>query len=187
MSADRGKHIISAAKSLKAKPLADQNIAHYLYATSFAGRAGLFASALKHAGEISFSRTQILAETEGFTRIDVRDRLLPWLEASSMAYIRRRKDTSIHAVVSVLLTYEPLLEAVAELYDSSDPMPEDQGCVQALALVSALPMPQSEVLHAVARDIGEESATRAIELDSLNLCCSPNVCGRSSIRNLQER
>ena len=164
MSADRGKQIISAAKSLKAKPLADQNIAHFLYATSFAGRAGLFASALKHAKTISFNRTQILAETEGFSKLDVRDRLLPWLEDTNMVYIQRRQNTSIHAVVSLVLTYEPLLEAVTELYDSSDPTLEDRGCVQALALVSALPMPESQVLQMVARNIGEESAKRAIEL-----------------------
>ena len=164
MSADRGKHIISAAKSLKAKQLADPNIAHYLYATSFAGRAGLFASALRHAGSISFSRAQILAETEGFTRLDVRDRLLPWLETTNMAYVQRRQNASITAVVSLLLTYEPLLEAVTDLYDSSDPTPEDRGCVHALAMVSALPMPESEVLHAVAREIGEKPAKAAIEL-----------------------
>jgi hypothetical protein len=53
VSAARGKHIISAAKSLKATQLADQNIAAYLDAISIAGRAGLFASALRHAGKIS--------------------------------------------------------------------------------------------------------------------------------------
>ena len=164
MSAERGKHIIAAGKSLKGKPLADPNIAHYLYATSFAGRAGLFASALKQAGTISFERTQILAGTEGFTRLDVRDRLLPWLEVQNLAYVQRLQDKSISDVVSLVLTYEPLLEAVSELYDSSDPTAEDRGCVQALEMVSALPMPESEVLHALARDIGDTCAKRAIEL-----------------------
>ena len=164
MSAERGKHIIAASKSLKGKSLADQNIAHYLDATSFAGRAGLFASALKQADTISLDRAQILAEMEGFTRFDVRTRLLPWLEDRNLAYVQRLKDKSITAVVSLVLTYDPLLEAVAELYSSSDPTPEDRGCVQALQMVSALPMPQSEVLHAVACDIGETAAERAIEL-----------------------
>ena len=164
VSAERGKHIISAGKSLKSKPLADHNIANYLHATSLAGRAGLFASALRQAGTISFSRAQILAGTEGFTRIDVRDWLLPWLEARNLADVQRLKDKSIANIVSLVLTYEPLLEAVAELYDSSDPTLEDQGCVQVLAMVSALPMPESEVLHAVARAIGEKPAKRAIEL-----------------------
>ena len=36
--------------------------------------------------------------------------------------------------------------------------------MQALQMVSALPMPQSEVLHAVACDIGETAAKRVIEL-----------------------
>lgn len=164
MSAERGKHIISASKSLKGNQLADQTIAHFLYATSFAGRAGLFASALKQAGTISFSRAQILAETEGFTKLDLRDRLLPWLEASNLVHVQRLEDKSIADIVSLVLTYDPLLEAVAELYDSYEPMLEDRGCVQALAMVSTLPMPESEVLHAIARPIGEESARLAIEL-----------------------
>ena len=138
MSAERGKNIISAGKSLKGNQLADPTIAHYLYATSFAGRAGLFASALKQAGTISLSRAQILAETEGFTRLDVRERLLPWLEATNLVHVQRLRDKSIAGIVSLLLTYEPLLEAVAELYDSSEPTSEDRGCVQALAMVSAL-------------------------------------------------
>jgi hypothetical protein len=163
VSAERGKHIIAAAKSLKRMPLADQNIANFLYATSFAGRAGLFASALRNAGTISLDRAQVLAGTEGFTPLDVRERLLPWLENTNQAYVQRRKDKSIDSIVSVVLTYEPLLEAVSDLYDGSDPTPEDRGCVVALELVSALPMPQSEVLHAVAREIGD-AAKRAIEL-----------------------
>ena len=162
--AERGKHIIAAAKSLKSKPLADSNIAHYLYATSFAGRGGLFASALRHAGQISLDRAQILAEAEGFTRLDVRDRLLPWLERSNLVYVRLRQDKTIDSIESLVLTYEPLLTAVAEFYDSLDPTPEDRGCVQALAIASALPTPQSEVTHAVASNVGEEAARRAVEL-----------------------
>ena len=164
MSPERGKHIISAGKSLKGNQLADHNIAHFLYATSFAGRAGLFAPALKQAGTISLSRAQILAETEGFTKLDVRERLLPWLEARNLVHVQRRQDESIAGIVSLVLTYEPLLEVVAELYDSSEPTPEDRGCVQALAMVSALPTPESEVLHSVASAIGENPAMLAIEL-----------------------
>jgi hypothetical protein len=36
-----------------------------VYATAFAGRAGLFASALRSAGEISIQRAQVFAQTEG--------------------------------------------------------------------------------------------------------------------------
>lgn len=164
MSAERGKHIISAAKSLKSKPLADPNIAHFLYACSLAGRAGLFASALRHAGQIALSRAQILAEAEGLTRLDVRDRLLPWLETSNLAYVRRLANGTIDSIESLVLTYDPLLAAVAELYDSLDPTPEDRGCIKVLTMASALPQPQSEIMHAIARSVGEQSARRAIEL-----------------------
>jgi hypothetical protein len=164
MSAERGKHIISAAKSLKGKPLADPNIAHYLYATSVAGRAGLFASALRHAGQVPLGRAQILAESEGFTRLDVRDRLLPWLERTNLAYVRRLRNGNIDSIESLVLTYDPLLAAVAEFYDSLEPTFEDQGCVQVLEMASALPRPQSEILHAVAQKVGEQASRLAVEL-----------------------
>ena len=162
--ADRGKHIISAAKSLKRKALDDSMIAHYLYATAFAGRAGLFASALRSAGEISLQRAQIFAEGEGLTPLDVRNSLVPWLERSNLLNVKRLQGGKIDKIESLVLTYEPLLEAVAELYDSLDPTQEDQGCIQVLAMASELPRPQSEVLHAVALRIGEQPAKRAVEL-----------------------
>jgi hypothetical protein len=162
--AEQGKHIISAAKSLKRKAMDDGIIAHYLYATAFAGRAGLFASALRSAGEISLARAQIFAEAEGLTKLDVRERLVPWLERSNLAYVKRLLNGKIDKIESLVLTYEPLLAAVAELYESLEPTPEDQGCVQVLAMASELPRPQSEILHAVALKIGEQAAQKAVDL-----------------------
>jgi hypothetical protein len=164
MTSEDGKHIISAAKSLKTKPLADTNIAHYLAATSMAGRGGLFASALRHAGSISFDRAQILATTEGFSKFEVKNTLLPWLEKSNLVYVRRMANGEIESVESLVLTYDPLLIAVTELYESLDPTLEDRGCILALAIVSALPRPYSEVLHEVSQAVGEDAAIRAIEL-----------------------
>lgn len=164
MSAERGKHIISAAKSLKPMQRADQNIAAYLDATSVAGRAGLFASALRHAGDISPERAQMLAVYEGFSNRELKQTLLPWLEQSNLAYTHRLLDGTIDSIQSVVLTYDPLLEAVSELFDSLDPTPEEIGCIHALALVTEVPRPQSEVIHVVAKEIGEERAKRAVEL-----------------------
>ena len=166
MSADaeRGKYIISAAKSLKRMALDDSMIATYLYATAFAGRAGLFASALRSAGEISIQRAQIFAQTEGLTPLDVRNSLVPWLERSNLLNVKRFQTGKIDQVESLVLTYEPLLEAVAALYDSLDPTPEDQGCIQVLEMASELPRQESEILHAVASMIGDQAAKRAVEL-----------------------
>lgn len=164
MSAERGKHIISAAKSLKGMRLADQNIAAFLDAISIAGRAGLFASALRHAGEISLERAQMLAVNEGFSRRELQQTLLPWLESGNLAYTKRLTDGTIQSIESLVLTYEPLLVAVDDLFVSLDPTREAVGCIEALALVTELPRPQSEVAHSLSGIIGEEHAKLAIEL-----------------------
>ncbi len=139
-------------------------IASYLYATAFAGRAGLFASALRSAGEISIQRAQIFAQGEGLSPPDVRERLVPWLERSNLLNVKRLQNGKIDRVESLVLTYEPLLEAVAALYDSLDPTLEDRGCVQVLEMASEIPRPESEIRHAVALQIGEQPAKRAVEL-----------------------
>jgi len=144
--------------------LADQNIAAYLDSISMAGRAGLFASALRHAGEISLERAQMLAVYEGFSRRELRKTLLPWLENGNLAYGKRLTDGTIESIESLVLTYDPLLIAVDDLFESLDPTQEAIGCIEALALVTELPRPQSEVVHALSGIVGEEHAKRAIEL-----------------------
>jgi len=79
----------------------------------------------------------------------------------------RGEDKTIAGIVSLVLKYEPLLEAVSDLYDESDPTRENRGYVLALELVSALAMPQSEVLHAVTHEIGEKSAKRVYNFRAL--------------------
>ena len=179
--AERGKHIIAAAKSLKRKAMDDSMIASYLYATAFAGRAGLFASALRSAGEISIARAQIFAQGEGFSPLDVRDKLVPWLERSNLLNVKRMQSGKIDRLESLVLTYEPLLEAVAELYESLDPPLEDQGCVQVLEMASEIPRPESEIRHAVALTIGDQPAKRAVELAK-----SYHVVGHRSGKGLSE-
>ena len=85
---ERGKYIISAAKSLKRYQLADATIAAFLYATSHAGRAGLLASALRHNKNVSLGRLTILAAEEGFSPLDLSSRLVPWLEDSQLRRVK---------------------------------------------------------------------------------------------------
>lgn len=144
--------------------LADQNIAAFLDAVSLAGRAGLFASALRHAGELSLQRTEMLAVKEGFSRRELRETLLPWLEGSNLAYVKRLTDGTIESIESLVLTYPPLLQAVADLFDDLQPTNEARGCIEALALVTELPRNQSEVVQVLSSSIGEEYAHRAVEL-----------------------
>ncbi len=162
--ADQGKHIISAAKSLKRYQVGNAQIAGFLYATLQAGRAGLFASALKNAGLITIERAERFAAQEGFFPLDLQGLLLPWLERSGLARVRRAKDGATTHVESLVLTYPSLLEAVAELYESLNPKPEDRGCLIALDLASRLPVPESDVRQVLAKEIGDKESATALRL-----------------------
>jgi len=159
----KGKYIISAAKSLKRYQLADATIAAFLYATSHAGRVGLLVSALRHNKNVSLGHLTILAAEEGFSPLELSSRLAPWLDNSQLCRVKWQ-DEQISSVDSLILSYDGLLTAVSDLYDSLSPPPEDIGCLCVLEAASQLPTPESDVLHAVALVVGEEAGKRAISL-----------------------
>ncbi len=158
-----GKLIVSAAKSLKRFQLADINIAAFLYATSSAGRAGLFMSSLRDSVATPIGRVAMLAATEGFSPVELTGTLLPWFEANGLVRVRRQNN-KIQTVDSLALTYDGLLSKVSDFYDSLDPRPEDRGAILTLELATDLPRLESEVLHTVASAIGEAPARTAVQL-----------------------
>jgi len=160
----KGKLIISAAKSLKRCRLDDKGIAALLYATSHAGRAGLFASALRHNRGMSLGHLSGLAAGEGFSLPDLRLQLIPWIEISGLCKVDRDKQKQIVSVDSLVLSYEGLLTAVSDYYDSLSPTPEDIGCLLVLEIASQIPTPEPDVLHAVALEVGEQKAKAAVSL-----------------------
>jgi len=160
---EKGKYIISAAKSLKSFRLGDPHIAALLYATSHAGRAGLFISALRHNLNMSMERLSLLAAEEGFGMPELRQVLLPWLEENGLIHIKKKSEGNI-SVDSIVLTYSGLLSKVSDLFDSLDPTPEEIGCLSIVKQTSHIPTTESEVLQKVAREIGEVKAKTAISL-----------------------
>lgn len=162
--AEKGKFILSVAKTLKAYQLGDARIAAYLYASWFVGRAGLFAAALRHAEGVKLQRLTLLAAEEGLYLPELQDRVLPWLENAGLCRVNRRSSGEIESVDSLVLRYESILSAVSDLHEELNPRPEDIGCIHVLNVASRLPTPESEVLHAVARVIGDERAATAVEL-----------------------
>lgn len=161
---ERGKHILSVAKSLKAYRLGDPTIAALLHASSFAGRAGLFAAALRCNVKVGAERVYLLAAEEGLAHPDLKDRVLPWLEESGLCRVHRRSDGELVSVDSLVLTYKSILRAVSRLYDSLSPTQEDMGCLHVLDMACDLPRPESEVMHGVALIIGDEKARTSVEL-----------------------
>lgn len=159
----KGKNIISAAKSLKRYQIADATMVAFLHATSYAGRVGLFVAALRYNKHASFNRCATLAAAEGFSPPDLIERLIPWMENNGLCSAKR-KGQDIISVNSLVLSYDGILAAIADLYDSRKPTPEDIGCITILDIACKIPTPESDILHAVASSIGEEKAKIALSL-----------------------
>ena len=162
MDADRGKRIVSAAKSLKGYRAADPYLAAHLHAVFLAGRAGLLAAAIR-SHRLTLEKLITLAAAEGFSPLDLRQTLLPWLESAGLVEVDRMSDEVV-SVRSIILNYENILTAVARLYESLDPTEADRGCLDVLKMVASLPCPESEVQQAVAAAHGEEVANLSITL-----------------------
>jgi len=159
----KGKNIISAAKSLKRYRIADATMVAFLHATSYAGRVGLFVSALRYNKNIPFNRCATLAAAEGFSPPDLTEQLIPWMEKNGLCSARR-KGQDIISVNSLVLSYDGILSDIADLYDSRKPTPEDVGCITILDIACKMPTPESDILHAVASSIGEEKARTSLGL-----------------------
>ncbi|MFC2070413.1 hypothetical protein ACFLTB_04495 [Chloroflexota bacterium] len=161
---ERGKHIISIAKNLKAVQKADARIASFLYATSDAGRLGLFISSIKSEGKADISRIRFLAAQEGFGFSELVTQLLPWLEKAGLCLLERDSDGEITSISSLVLAYTDLLSAVSDYYFSLEPSDEDKACITIQDKVTKLPIPESVIRQEVAREFSEEIAHTAIQL-----------------------
>ena len=161
---EKGKLVISAAKSLKGYQIADARIASFLYGTLEAGRLGLFASAIKSEEQANIKRIQFLAAQEGISLPVLTTELLPWLERAGLCQLEREADGNIREVTSLVLAYQDLLAAVSDFYDSRNPSDEDRACLFILAQANELPRPESIVRHAVANTSGEQTANMALQL-----------------------
>jgi hypothetical protein len=117
---ERGRLVIAAAKSLKSFQLGDPRIATFLHGTWYAGRVGLFVSAIRSVKNVPIDRIRLLAGAEGIDSLYLVEKILPWLESAGLCRIRR-KDAEIVAVDSLVLTYTQLLGAVSDFYESLQP------------------------------------------------------------------
>jgi hypothetical protein len=113
---------------------------------------------------MSLSRLSALAAEEGFGLPELRSRLIPWIEDKGLCQINRDSQKQVISVDSLILSYEGLLTAVSDFYDSLSPSAEDLGCIHTLEIAAQLPTPLPDVLHAVALIVGEEKAKIAVSL-----------------------
>lgn len=161
---NRGKLIVSAAKSLKAFRLGDSKIALFLYATSASGRLGLFASSIRMEERATINRIQFFAAEEGIDFHELTTELLPWLETAGLCRLTLDTRGTVKEVSSLVLAYQDLLSAVSDFYESRSPSDEDRGCLLVLEEATELPKPESIIRHVVASAYGEEVANTSLQL-----------------------
>lgn len=157
------KLIIATSKALKAFRIGDFNIALHLSATSLAGRAGLLGSALRGHDALDVQSFVIIAGTEGFSPIELKTIIYPWLESQMLCHITRA-DGEVLSIRSLILTYDQLLESVYALWESLDPHDVDRACLQAVSECNLLPMGRAELVQKLAHVHGEKNATIALDL-----------------------
>ena len=161
---EKGKLIISAAKSLKTFQIADPRIASFLYGTWDAGRFGLFASSVKSEEKADIRRIQLLAAQEGIGLPVLTSEILPWLERVGLCQLERGESGEITRVTSLVLAYRDLLAAVSDYYDAKNPSIEDQACLSVLAQVNALPELETALRQRIASTFDEQTANTALQL-----------------------
>ena len=161
---EKGKLIVSAAKSLKGFPQAGSSIASYLYGTWDAGRFGLFASAIRADLRSNIHRIRFLAGQEEISFHALTTEVLPRLEDAGLCHLYRNADGEIIEVASLVLAYHDLLSAVSDFYDSRNPSDEDRACLIVLAEANEIPKSEAAVRQVVASAFGEATADTALQL-----------------------
>ena len=160
--AEIGKNVIGIAKSLKQFKAGDPHIAANFFASSFAGRGGLLAAALR-SQSIDFVQLQAFAAVEGISRIEL-NTIVDWLRSSGLCDVKSDAEKNIVQIQSVILSYENILAGVSDLYQSIDPSKNDLACVSLLSQLSVIPLLESEAMNSLSTTFGEQTAGAAISL-----------------------
>lgn len=160
---ETAKSIIAISKSFRAFTIGDPSIAMYFSASQVAGRAGLLASAVKSHRNLESARFGVMAAHEGFSPIELRSIVYPWLEKKLLCAIER-VNGDIFTITSLILTYDQLLEAVYDLWEELQPHDVDRACVQAHNACNRLPIGRAELAQNLTREFGEQTALLSIEL-----------------------
>ena len=162
MTVNQGKHVIAIAKSLKRFQAGDAMISAYMHASSFAGRAGLYAASMR-SQTISWQSAVVLAASEGINPYDLKALVLPWLEEAGLVIAKRKGDTILE-IKSVVLNYSNILSATYSLFEKRDPTEVERACLKLIELASDLPIAESDAKNVLAMSFKEQDANVAITL-----------------------
>ena len=159
---DCGKNVIGIAKSLKQFKAGDPHIAANFFASSFAGRSGLLAAALR-SQTVNYNQLLALAAVEGISLIEL-NTVVEWLKNSGLCDVKSNAEGKIQSVTSIVLSYDNILAGVTDLFESLNPSKNDRACISLLDRLSVIPMLESEAMTSLAKEYGEQTAGVSISL-----------------------
>lgn len=162
MTVSQGKFVIAVAKSLKRFQAGDPQISAYMHASSFAGRAGLYAAAMR-SQSIEWANAVALGASEGINSYELKTVVLPWLEESGQVVVKRSGDTVLN-IKSVVLNYSNILTSTYKLFEKRDPSNVERACLQLMQMASDLPVTESEAKNNITQSFAEQDANLAITL-----------------------
>lgn len=180
---EQARSILHIAKALRAYSADESKLNMYFEATRLAGRAGLFASAIKGFDSketaLSSKRARALYADAGIDRLTYQSAIRPWLEKHALAYFIKGDDGE-ERLVATVLTYDALLKAVTALYDdqATEDSAAELACHVLLSAASRLPITQSAALKEMAAEVGDERAQLGLQLATgyrLVRACKPSA------------
>ncbi len=160
--AERAKHILSIAKTLRDYPLGDRRIAQFLSATWLSGRGGLLAAALRGHKKLSEQRFQAFCANQGLGVGD-RKEVVAWLRKSGLVQVDESKDGT-KTYTNTILGYDSILKATVDFFEHLNPTDEERACVDLLEAVSSRPLLLDEARSILSRSHKEEAIRVALDL-----------------------
>jgi len=159
---ERGRWIFSAWKHLRTFQ-ADQAVR--FEATALAGRAADLLGRLRGLQTYSPIHIAPLAKDAGITGRELRDTLIPNLEALNIVQADRDSAGRLRGLRALVLGEDDVMAQAVRLWEHFDPDPAERGAILCLREVATLPRTQQEIL-AVSQDAGlsEPEARLGLEL-----------------------
>jgi hypothetical protein len=159
---ERGRWIFSAWKHLRTFQ-ADHTVR--FEATVLAGKAADLLGRLRGLQRYSMRHVEPLAKDAGITKSELRDTLLPALEALGIVQVERDSADRIRSLRAMIIGEDDVMAQAARTWDSLEPETSERGALVCLREVAALPRTDEELFVACeAAGMDEQEAKLGLEL-----------------------
>jgi hypothetical protein len=142
---ERGRWLFSAWKHLRTFQ-ADHTVR--FEATMLAGKAADLLGRMRGLQRYSTAHVAPLAKDAGITSRELRDTLLPTLEALGIVQVDRDSASRIRNLRAMILGEDDVMAQAARVWDHLDPEVSERGALVCLREVAALPRTNDEIIAA---------------------------------------